>query len=421
MTFRVLFARMIVVVCGLALALALRASGASVFQNDSGGSCGEVTRPVPLSTRMGYGVSRGGFGTHPETNSLRAGVYLHWDVRIEPERPLGIEFIQTVRLHQDLTQVDPNQAESCELKSQHAHDRMICPYKQPHSYTFSPDAATIQEAAYNNPGSTWLIGNEIERKDWPLGGQDEILPELYAEAYYELYHLIKAADPSAMIANGGMVQVTPLRLQYLTRIWDAYKTKFGTDMPVDVWNTHVFILPEKLDEWGADIPVGIDETEGAYLFNVDEDSTLKHPVSEYLNTQFIEEQVLMLRQWMKDRGQQEKPLIISEYGILLHNENLGAPNDDPQVVIDFMLATFDYFLHTKDCNLGYPADACRLVQKWIWYSFDDTIFNEFQKLMDPHTSQLTQTGKAFRQYSLQNLQLLSEPPYQAERRAELCR
>ena len=36
-----------------------------------------------------------------------------------------------------------------------------------------------------------------------------------------------------------------------------------------------------------------------------------------------------------------------------------------------MIQTFDYFLNTKDCNLGYAADQCRLVQRWNWYSFNE--------------------------------------------------
>lgn len=377
------------------------------------------TPTPPLRSRMGYGVTKAGFDTHSATNSLRAGLYLNWTVRIEPKRPQGIEFIQMVRLHQDLQKADPNQAESCELKAPQAHDRMICPYKQPHSYTYSPNAATIQRAARNNPGSTWLIGNEIDRKDWSGGGrQDEILPALYAEAYHELYNLIKGTDPSAMIAIAGMVQSTPLRLQYLTQIWNTYQAKYGTEMPVDIWNSHIFILPEKLGAWGAGIPVGIDETEGAYLFTVDENGHPIPPMPEHLDMRLFSEQVRAFRQWMKERGQQEKPLIVTEYGVLLPNWVIGQSVDDPQAVVNFMLATFDYFLHEKDCSLGYSADECRLVQKWVWYSFDDypaadqsEKFNKFQALIDPHTSQLTRTGEAFREYSLQNQQELNKPPY----------
>ena len=82
----------------------------------------------------------------------------------------------------------------------------------------------------------------------------------------------------------------------------------------------------------------------------------------------FDEQIRAFRAWMKDRGQQNKPLIVSEYGVLYRHI---AEADTAQEVQDFMINTFDYFLNTQDCSLGYAADQCRLVQRWNWYSFND--------------------------------------------------
>jgi len=176
-------------------------------------------------------------------------------------------------------------------------------------------------------------------------------------------------------------------------------------MPVDVWNVHTFIIREQSKGWGADIPPGFDDLSGAYIFD-------PHPAPQHISVELIDEQIRTFRKWMKDRGQQEKPLIITEYGVLYHNSMMGIPDDDAQTVIDFMTDSFDYFLHTADCEIGYLADGCRLVQRWLWFSLDYTQdFNIYGKMFDPGTGESTKTGKAFRDYSLQNLGELAKKPY----------
>ncbi|MCB0126004.1 MAG: hypothetical protein KDE58_27295, partial [Caldilineaceae bacterium] len=61
------------------------------------------------------------------------------------------------------------------------------------------------------------------------------------------------------------------------------------------------------------------------------------------------------------------------------------------------------FATAKDCNLGYVADQCRLVQQWNWYSLDDTwgSFNIYSRLFDPDSKQITETGIRFREYLAQ--------------------
>jgi hypothetical protein len=357
-----------------------------------------------LATRMGMGDAGGQPSDYAEFLTFKAGWYLNWTTALEPDRANGMEFAQMIRLHQDIT---------CPIGSASAHNRTLCPYVTPHSYSYSPDAATIAQIAQANPNSLWLIGNEIERRDWPGGGhQDEILPELYAVAYNEIYGLIKAADPTAQVAIGGVIQATPLRMKYLERVLTHYEQTYGGKMPVDIWNIHAFILPEMANKWGAGIPVGLEETTGAYVFHTDANGNLLSIMPEHIQTNLIDEQIRNFRQWMKDRGEQEKPLIITEYSVLLPNWVLGLADDDYQSIVDFMNWSFDYFLNTQDCAIGFTADDCRLVQRWVWYSMDDTVgFNEHQALFDPVTRQIKEAGKAFRQFIQDNLQALNKRPY----------
>lgn len=368
-------------------------------------------RPVTVAERVGFGLTSSSLSVYTDVVDLGAGWYLDWRVRAAPPQPGGMEYVQMVRLHQKL---------SC--GEWYHSDRVACPYAQPLDYVYTPNQATIEAAAAAQPGSLWLIGNEMDRVDWAYclewegshcntvayNGQDEILPETYAVAYHDLYTMIKDVDPTAQIAIGGIIQPTPLRLEYLSAIWDHYLATYSETMPVDVWNVHNFIIQEEKNNWGADIPPGIDATEGLYV---------NEPTTHISMTIFIE-QIEDFRMWMKEHGQQNKPLVVSEYGILFYNSLMGLP-DRPHYVQNFMTDSFDYFANTKDCSLGYRADDCRLVQKWNWYSLDDTwgSFNPYSRLFDPETKEMTETGIRFQEWvSEQNEQPESTTPEQAPAR-----
>ncbi len=357
-----------------------------------------------LADRMGFGTSVSNISVYPEIRSLKAGWYVDWRVNRNAQRPSGIEYMPMVRMHQTV---------SC--GNYVMPDRAACPYVKPHEYTYVPSANTITAMAQERPGLTWLLGNEMDRLDWEGGGQDEMLPELYAVAYKELYDLIKGADPTAKIAIGGIIQATPMRLNYLTKVWDTYQNLYGTEMPVDVWNVHAFIASEfcqwerpdggerVLRCYGAGVPPGETAKQGSY---VGED--WKH-----IDRPTFDQQIRAFRAWMKERGQQQKPLIVTEYGVLYSsvpcNNDCPDPDaynlEDPNVVHGFMLWTFDYFMNTKDCDLGYAADDCRLVQRWAWFSLEDVEweFNPHTVLFDRDNKNITLAGQRYRDYAVESL------------------
>jgi hypothetical protein len=240
-----------------------------------------------------------------------------------------------------------------------------------------PSGEELLAAIEANPGSLWLIGNEPDVR-W----QDNVAPETYARLYHELYHLLKTHDPSSQVAIGGITQPSPLRLRYLDLVLDTYESQYGEPMPVDVWNVHNFVLREERDDWGVDIPPGIDEETGL-LLEIDDHDSLPQ----------FEEQIVDFRRWMKGRGQQNKPLIVTEYGILMPAD-YGFP---PARVESFMINTFEFFRTAADPDLGYPPDDYRLVQRWCWYSLADTAYPT-GNLYQPETGNLTSLGTAFRRY-----------------------
>lgn len=355
-----------------------------------------------IARRIGFSTSVSPVSLYPAIRSLNAGWYVDWVVNANAVQPGGARYLPMVRMHQKLT---------CPVNT--TPDRVACPYVEPHAYEYSPDAASITAYAQANPGLTWLIGNEMDRLDWAGGGQDEMLPTLYPRAYKEITDIIKTADPTAKLAIGGVIQPTPLRLGYLTTVWNKYKEYYGVEMPVDVWNVHAFVVSEECRQetsglicYGGGVPPGANTLQGDYL-----GQDWKH-----IDRTTFEKQIRAFRGWMKDRGQQKKPLIVTEYGVLYVETACinGCPNPaqynlkDPDVIHSFMLWTFDYFLNARDCNLS-EIDDCHLVQEWAWFSLEDVQweFNPYTTLFDRATREIQPAGEKFRDYTNANFEALS--------------
>ncbi len=309
-----------------------------------------VSTKVPLWLgRARFGVGVPGYPLSSSVSlpaeQLGIGWYVNWNTSASPARPGGVEFAQMIRVKHGM---------------------------------LNPPLSTIADIARSVPGSLWLVGNEPDRATW----QDDATPVQYAAAYHQAHEAIKQADPTALVAIAGVIQPTPLRLRYLDAVLAAYQQLYGEVMPVDVWNVHNFILREERGSWGAEIPPGLSEDQGV-LYDVDDND----------NLEIFKSQILSFRRWMKDRGQRDKPLIVSEYGIVM-------PPDygfGPERVIRFLHGTFDFFLSASDPELGYPPDGNRLVQRWCWYSLADTGYPA-GNLLDPQTGQMTEVGQAWREY-----------------------
>ena len=290
--------------------------------------------------------------------------------------------------------------------------------------------AQLVQRILSDQGQTWIIGNEPDR----AGGQDDTYPEIYAEAYHDLYKLIKETDPAAQVAIAGLVQVTPGRLQYLDNVWEAYQTKYGETMPVDVWNAHIYILPETHSDCTtpngiASVALGSDPglaiCEGKTFNDCTSTSDKIYCFAEHDNLVIFRDQVRAMRQWMKDNGQQNKPLIISEFGILFPylvegdgcylQDELGNCFTRPRVQ-SFMQSTIEFFETATDGSMGYPQDDNKLVQQWLWFPLyhdyrinsligqsSDMLVDGYQdttKYTDGDLNALNELGQYYRQEAL---------------------
>ena len=324
-----------------------------------------LTPPVLRADRFGVDVLNGnGTVLEYDVSQLRIGWYHAFQVMADPPRPNGIEFVQMIRVGDG---------------------------------AWPPDWDLIADATSRNPGSLWLIGNEPDRAYF----QDDCTPEVYAARYGECHTFLHDLDPSARVSAAGIVQPSTLRLRWLDLVLQAYETAYGVPMPVDAWNIHVQILPER-GTWGASVPPGLPDGEGA------ED----YQVNDTANVSIFVTKVILFRTWMRDRGYRDRPLIISEYGVLQPSGYgyLGGadPANGDRMLKEYMSGTFDYLLQARDRELGYPQDDHRLVQRWAWYSLNGKMVDWSTQqggfngsLFDWHPGfpgSLTQFGLHFRDY-----------------------
>lgn len=299
---------------------------------------------MPARERFGFGVPISPIDQFA-VEQLHAGWCYAWRTDHNPAHPQGMEFVQMIQVH---------------------------------GTNYSPSGQDLARVVQNNPGSLWFIGNEPD-----VIWQDNTTPTDYAQLYHEVYNFLKSRDPTCQVAIAGVSQATPLRLQYLDMILRAYQDRYGERMLVDVWNVHGFILREERGSWGVDIPPGISVDQGR-LYEIEDHDSME----------IFGEQIVAFRRWMREKGERDKPLIVSEYGILMPAD-YGFPYER---VRDFMYASFDYLLTASDGSLGYPADGNRLVQRWAWYSLSDRVYPT-GNLFDPDTAQITPLGLAYGSYT----------------------
>jgi len=417
------FAGLLAVSAILVLGLHVVAAGRSAGQTDGPQAADETL----ASTNCRYGVAYVPDFDHSLSwiPTLDAGWYINFNAVSWGQPIRSASFAPVVRVRQVIT------------AGVRTPDYTFNP---PLAYSYRDENGVLQEGLgaliAKNPGHYWIVGNEVDVNNL---AQDNTMPDVYARAYHDAYQFIKNADPTAKVAIAGLSMMTPGRLQYLTIVWDTYRTLYGHDMPVDIWNMHLYILEErdpnmpqpqyangkialgtdpalaKLTSWGDP---QFCPAFGAADIAANDPRPDVYCKSEHDSVRIFREQVTTMRQWMKDRGQQNKPLIISEFGLLyVYQQDEGGTyfvQDEhgqtftPQRVATFMRETVKFMEETKDPNLGYPADENRLVQQWLWYSIvtqpdwsggSSNLINydTYAGLPAGDTSALTPAGQVFEQ------------------------
>lgn len=386
----------------------------------------EIDALAATNCRYGVGYVPDFSGSLAWVPTLDAGWYINFGAQTWGTQVDSATFAPVLRLRQD--------------RGPNGERLPTYTFNPPLAYQYRGENGQLRDGmgklVASNRGHFWIVGNEVDVNN---DVQDNTFPEVYARAYHEAYHYIKAVDPTAKVAVAGLSMMTPGRLQYLTIVWDTYRNLYGTDMPVDIWNMHLYILeernPDNILEYGdGKIALGTDPALakltsygdpqycpalGAADIPANDPRQDVHCRSEHDSVRIFRDQVYGMRQWMKDRGQQNKPLIISEYGLLYpyldgttggQCEFLQDEHQQcfyPERVTKYLQDTIAFMEDTKDPNLGYPGDENRLVQQWLWYSIvtepnwsggsSNLIVREFESYAPGDPAALTLMGQTFQQ------------------------
>lgn len=374
------------------------------FPSNQTESADSATVATPTNCR--YGVSSWNSNDFNFLQDLGLGWVLNFGVGFGQTLPDGVEYTPMIRFKPKL-----------DAQGNRTGDYLVL------TPPFTDAAGGLGPIIAAHPGRLWIVGNEVER----VSAQDDLMPDVYAKAYHDAYHFIKQRDPSAQVAVSGLVQVTPGRLQYLDMVWNSYLEKYDTPMPVDVWNMHIYILAEKNQDGSnaeAAVALGTDPAIailGSGLVAAQCPNANVYCYAEHDDMGIFAGQVVAMRQWMKNHGQQNKPLILSEYS-LLFPYNQEGDNDPttcylrdeygncftPERVSSFMEDSFDYLETAASTSLGFPADNYRLVQQWLWYTVRD--YETFSSNLLDANNQPRLPGQTF-QAAVNGLRPFSANPY----------
>jgi hypothetical protein len=300
--------------------------------------------------------------------ALRAGWYYNWGANPNPPHPDGAEYARLISFA-----VNTN---GCGMYK--------IPATQRSQVIESITGTALVDNLHANPGALWLIGNEPDS----IYNCSPIMPELYAEIYHEFYTFIKTYDPSARVAIGGIVQPSPLRLEYLDKVLNHYQVLYGAKLPTALWNIHNYAFREVAGGYGAGVPPGASSSVG-----------WTYDLLQWMDVNLWVQNLRDMRQWMANRGERDKPLIITEFGQVVPDGFCWSGFCyTPEVSRDTLQASFSRFLTETDAIVGYPADGNRLVQFWAWFPLYDGYYGGDLVNLD---GSLTLAGTAFAQIASQ--------------------
>jgi hypothetical protein len=192
-----------------------------------------------------------------------------------------------------------------------------------------------------HPGSWWMVGNEPNDPH-----QDNLSPTAYAAFYHRFARIARREDPMARLMPAGIANAD---WQWAEAFCTAYREAQGSYPRVDAWNVHNYVLESNYSQ---------------------------------LDQQVFRDRLIAFRAWMSRAGEGDKPLVLSEFGILVGQERHDTRYEPPEEIVAYIHETVGW-LHETD-----------YVQSWAWFaSYTSGLFNG--DLYD-HTGQLTLYGEAYR-------------------------
>ncbi len=199
----------------------------------------------------------------------------------------------------------------------------------------------VAPVARSYPGEWWQFGNEPNDLH-----QDNVSPAEYARRYHDFSSTLRSADPSARMVPAGLADAD---WRWAESFRQAYVRAYGTWPPVDGWNIHNYLL---------DTCAGATDA-GMFQRRIEE-----------------------FRDWMGRSGEGDKPLFLTEYGVLYGSGCCDCPAIPNDQAIEFMRTTFRWL------------SEARLVQGWAWFAVQSG--GRYNGDLVSPDGKLTDFGRAYR-------------------------
>ena len=172
----------------------------------------------------------------------------------------------------------------------------------------------IAAAMKSSGASWWALGNEPNDPN-----QDNRSPEEYA-LLYRAFEEWAAEAPQCGVLPAGIANAD---WQWAEQFRKAFFERFGRYPRVDGWNIHNYILDPGLDPYDS---------------------------AEFAR------RIEAFRRWTATIGDGNKPLFLTEFGVLYGNGCCGRPVDPPEKLEQYMLATVNWLQESGQ------------VQAWAWFA-----------------------------------------------------
>lgn len=203
------------------------------------------------------------------------------------------------------------------------------------------DEVRLAKVLAEHPGSWWLVGNEPNDPH-----QDNLSPGAYALFYHRFFTDARRMDPSCRLATAGIANAD---WGWAQAFRERYRSEYGQYPAVDAWNIHNYLL----DPAGDPYDVGT-----------------------------FRRRILDFRRWMAEVGEGDKPLFLTEFGVLYQAGATGRDAEDAERVITFMRDTVSWLSETDH------------VQCWAWFA--NYTGGQFNGDLYDIEGQLTPLGIAYR-------------------------
>ncbi len=183
------------------------------------------------------------------------------------------------------------------------------------------DRGQIPAAMRASGAAWWALGNEPN--DPNVGNRT---PEQYAELYHTYEGWADVAPRCGILPAG----IANADWQWAEAFREAYRDKYGRYPRVDGWNIHNYVLEPGLDPY--------DVTE-------------------------FGRRILAFRTWMESIGDGDKPLFLTEFGVLYGSGCCDRPVDPPEKLETFMRDAVQWLQESHT------------VSGWAWFATTTREYN----------------------------------------------